>query len=97
MDAIQFDKTRLVLYLLENIGSPKLSKRSYLCLGALAHSLRDKELHLILTEKGGIIPRIKSQNNYEKKKDYYHALSACLKGKNVFLASLVPNLFRFIF
>lgn len=97
IDAIEFDKAEFVKYLLGNIGNSKLSKRSYLCLGALAQSLREKELMMVLTENGGIISKIKSQSNYEKKKDYYYALAACLKGKSLFLANLVPEVFKFIF
>lgn len=42
VDTIEFDKAKFVRYLVNNISNPKLSKRSYLCLGALAHSLREK-------------------------------------------------------
>lgn len=41
--------------------------------------------------------KIKEESNYEKKKEYYYALSACLKGKSTFLTHLVPELFKFVF
>jgi hypothetical protein len=40
IENVEFDKAKFVDYLLGNIGHPKLSKKSYLCLGALTSSLR---------------------------------------------------------
>lgn len=40
IENVEFDKPKFVEYLLGNIGHPKLSKKSYLCLGALTSSLK---------------------------------------------------------